>query len=94
MRLPLITVQFLASLPYTIVTSIIYQAAFHYLVGFNPSFESYVCVTCITVALLLFMEGIMLCVVEVLQDAMLATTFSMVVLGMLFLMPGQSFILT
>jgi hypothetical protein len=46
------------------------------------------------VALLLFMEGIMLCVVEVLQDAMLATTFSMVVLGMLFLMPGQSFILT
>jgi hypothetical protein len=35
------------------------------------------------------MEGIMLTVVEVLKDAMMATTFSMVVLGMLFLFPGE-----
>eukprot|EP00611_Tribonema_gayanum_P002965 TRINITY_DN1228_c0_g1_i1.p1 TRINITY_DN1228_c0_g1~~TRINITY_DN1228_c0_g1_i1.p1 ORF type:complete len:1434 (-),score=522.22 TRINITY_DN1228_c0_g1_i1:326-4453(-) len=80
--------QFCASLPYTAVTAIIYQAIFHWIVGFNPAFGSYVYAVLITVALLLMMEGIMLTVVEVLKNAMMATTFSMVILGMLFLFPG------
>ncbi|KAG5179071.1 P-loop containing nucleoside triphosphate hydrolase protein [Tribonema minus] len=81
--------QFCASLPYTAVTAIIYQAIFHWIVGFNPAFGSYVYAVLITVALLLMMEGIMLTVVEVLKNAMMATTFSMVILGMLFLFPGE-----
>ncbi|KAG5179068.1 P-loop containing nucleoside triphosphate hydrolase protein [Tribonema minus] len=80
--------QLLSSLPYQCAISIIVQAIFQYLVGLNDSFESYVYSVLITVALLLMMEGIMLMVVEVLKNDMLATTFSMVILGMLFLFPG------
>jgi hypothetical protein len=50
------TVQFCASLPFTVVTSIVFQAIFHFATGLNSSFESYVYVVCLTVALLLMME--------------------------------------
>jgi hypothetical protein len=44
--------QFLASLPYTVVTAFIYQGLFHYIVGFNDAFESYVYAAVLTIALL------------------------------------------
>ncbi len=82
--------QFCASVPYQFVISFIFQAIFHYIcfVHIDPSFEAYAYASLTTMALLLIMEGIMLCVVEVVKNDMLATTFAMVVLGMLFLFPG------
>ena len=43
-------------MPFTVVTSIVFQAIFHFATGLNSSFESYVYVVCLTVALLLMME--------------------------------------
>ena len=79
---------FLASLPYQLVSAIIYEAILWYLVGFNDTFANYVFSVASTFSLLLMMEGISLITVQVLKDAMLSTTFSMVVLGTLFLFPG------
>ncbi len=82
--------QFCAAVPYNLVISFIFQAVFHYIcfVNIDPSFEAYAYSSLTTMGLLFIMEGIMLCVVEVMRNDMLATTFAMVVLGMLFLYPG------
>lgn len=50
--------------------------------------ESFLYAICITWGHLLLMEAIMLTVVSVLKNAMLSTTFAMVVLGYLFLFSG------
>ena len=79
---------FLAVLPYQLISAIVYEAILWYLVGFNDSFSNWVFSVASTFSLLLMMESISLITVQVLKDAMLATTFSMVVLGTLFLFPG------
>ena len=79
---------FIASLPYQLLSAIVFEAIVWYLVGFNDAFSAYVFSVASTLSLLLMMESISLMTVQVLKDAMLATTFSMVVLGMLFLFPG------
>ena len=79
---------FLASLPYHLVSAVVYEAIVWYLVGFNDGGAQWVFSVASTFSLLLMMEGISLITVQVLKDAMLATTFSMVVLGTLFLFPG------
>ena len=79
---------FLASVPYQLLSAIIYEGVLWFLVGFNDALEPFVFSAASTFALLLMMEGIALIVCEVLKDAMLSTTFSMVVLGCLFLFPG------
>ena len=79
---------FIAVLPYQLVSAIVFEAILWYLVGFNDSFSSWLFSVASTFSLLLMMESISLITVEVLKDAMLATTFSMVVLGTLFLFPG------
>jgi len=78
----------MASIPYQLISAIIYEAITWFLVGFNDTFVNYVFATASTFSLFLMTEAIALIIVEVLRSAMLATTFSMVVLGFLFLMPG------
>jgi hypothetical protein len=77
--------QFVSSLPYNLVISLIFQGIFHFLVGFHDTFEAYIYASLLTFSLLLMMEALMLIVVEVIKNAMLSTTFSMVLLGTLFL---------
>eukprot|EP00903_Cladosiphon_okamuranus_P008855 g8479.t1 len=80
--------QFLASAPFTLVSALVYQSIFHWLVGFNDSFSAYLYAVLLTACLLFMMEAIMLMVVETLKNAMLCCTFSIVVLGVLFLFAG------
>ena len=79
---------FLASVPYQLLSAIVFEGVLWFLVGFNDAMEPFVFSVASSFALLLMMEGIALIVCEVLKDAMLATTFSMVVLGVQFLFPG------
>jgi ABC-type multidrug transport system ATPase subunit len=80
--------QFLASIPATLLASLLYQSVLHWLVGFNDTFEAFVYAILGTFSLLMLMEAITLGVVEGLKDAMLSVTFSMILMGMLFLFAG------
>ena len=85
-RLPtFVGAQFLAGLPFHFLTALGFQAIVFYMCGFggtgSGSADSFGYDVILTAALLAVMEGITLIVVEVLRDAMLATTFSMVTLG-------------
>jgi hypothetical protein len=80
--------QFLVSIPFNMLASLIYQSIFHWLIDINPNGESFVFAIVITCCHLLLMEGIMLSVVAALKNAMLSVTFAMVVLGYLFLFSG------
>lgn len=80
--------QLVAALPFQLVTAIVYQAILWFLVGFNDAFEPWVFSVLMTFSLLVLMEGVSLLLVHFLPDAMLATTGSMVCLGMLFLFNG------
>eukprot|EP00053_Salpingoeca_punica_P015740 m.145601 g.145601 ORF g.145601 m.145601 type:complete len:1425 (-) comp16788_c0_seq2:22-4296(-) len=80
--------QFVASIPATLLTALCYQVVFHWLVGFNDKFEAFVFSVLMSFALLMLMEAITLSVVEGLKDAMLSVTFSMILMGMLFLFAG------
>ena len=73
----------LAAIPYHLVTAIVYQTIVWFMVGFNDSFEPWVFSVLSAFSLLVMMEGVSLIVVEFLQNAMLATTGSMVCLGMM-----------
>ena len=79
---------FLASVPYQLLSAIVFEGVLWFLVGFNDAMEPFTFAVASSFSLLLMMEGIALIVCQVLKDAMLATTFSMVVLGNLFLFPG------
>lgn len=79
---------FVSCIPANIIAAILYQCVFHWLVGFNDTFEAFVYSVITSFLLMLLMESITLSVVEGLKDAMLSVTFSMIVLGMLFLMAG------
>lgn len=65
--------QFVASLPYTFVAAIIYQLPLHWMVGFNDWFEAFAYAVLTSFVLMLFMEGIVLSVVEALKNPMLST---------------------
>jgi len=81
---------FTSSIPYTLLTAIAFQALVHWMVDFNPTAEAFIFNILMTTNVLLLMEGITLCIVEALRNfsAMLSTTMSMIVLGMMFLCPG------
>lgn len=78
----------MASIPFNLVCAILYQCVFHYLVGFNDLFSAWVYSVAVSLALMLVMEAIVLCVIEGLRDAMLSVTFSMVCLSLLDLFPS------
>ena len=80
--------QFVVSIPFNFVASLVFQVMFHWLTNINPSGESFIYAVLLTCGHLLLMEAIMLTVVEVLKNAMLCVTFAMVVLGYLFLFSG------
>lgn len=80
--------QFIVSIPFNFVASVVYQAVFHWLININPDGESFGYAILITCGHLLLMEAIMLSVVAALKNAMLSVTFAMVVLGYLFLFSG------
>ncbi|CAN0025513.1 unnamed protein product, partial [Hapterophycus canaliculatus] len=54
--------QFVASAPFILVSALVYQSIFHWLVGFNDSFDSYLYAVLLTVSLLFMMEAVMLMV--------------------------------
>lgn len=80
--------QFLASLPYVLAGALLFQIIFHWSFGVNMSFESFIYAVLLAFQLQLLMEGLVWIVVEVFTNAMLSTTFSMIILGTLFLFPG------
>lgn len=80
--------QFVVSVPFNLLASVIYQSIFHWLININPRGESFIYAILLTCGHLLLMEAIMLTVVGVLKNAMLSVTFAMVVLGYLFLFSG------
>lgn len=80
--------QLVVSIPFNLVAAVIYQSIFHWLIDINPSGESFIYAILLSAGHFLLMEAIMLTVVAVLRNAMLSVTFSMVVLGYLFLFSG------
>eukprot|EP00730_Choanoeca_flexa_P007398 TRINITY_DN12326_c3_g2_i1.p1 TRINITY_DN12326_c3_g2~~TRINITY_DN12326_c3_g2_i1.p1 ORF type:complete len:1308 (+),score=386.87 TRINITY_DN12326_c3_g2_i1:37-3924(+) len=80
--------QFIASIPFTFGCALVYETPLHFMAGFNDQVEAFSYAVLTAMALMLLMEAIVLTVVEGLKNPMLSTTFSMIVLGMLFLFPG------
>jgi len=80
--------QFLASTPFNILCSAVFQCIFHWMTSINPNAEAFFYAILITAGHLLLMEAIMLCVIDVLKNAMLSVTFAMIVMGYLFLFAG------
>eukprot|EP01036_Dinobryon_divergens_P033941 gene33941-43849_t len=80
--------QFIVSIPFNFIASLIFQAIFHWLTNINPDGESFIYAVLITCGHMLLMEALMLTVVQVLRNAMLSVTFAMVLLGGLFLFSG------
>ena len=83
-----VSAMFVATLPYNAVCAVAFQSIFHWVSAINPSGESFVYAILLTMGHLLMMEAIMSIVVEIVHDAMLSVTLAMLVMGMLFLMPG------
>lgn len=80
--------QFVASVPYTLMSSLLFVLFFHWLIDVTRLFENFVYTVLLFWALQELMGAIVWCVVELLKDSMLSTTFSMIVLGSLFLFAG------
>lgn len=80
--------QFVATIPYNIVCSIIFQCTFHWISHINPDEEAFFYAIVITAVNITLMESIMITVVEVVKNAMLSVTSALIVLGTLFLFSG------
>lgn len=80
--------QLAAGIPFQLASAVVFQTIVWFMVGFNDSFEPWLFAVLMTFSLLLLMEGVSLLLVHFVPSAMLATTGSMVVLGMLFLFNG------
>ena len=80
--------QFAASLPFNFMAALVFQSVFHWLTNINPDSKAFLYSLFITWGHLLIMEAFMLCIVEVLKNAMLCVTCAVVVLGYLFLFAG------
>eukprot|EP00045_Choanoeca_perplexa_P016596 m.225179 g.225179 ORF g.225179 m.225179 type:complete len:1297 (+) comp17304_c0_seq1:154-4044(+) len=80
--------QFIASVPFTLACALVYEIPLHFMAGFNDEFEAFAYAVLMAMLLMLVMEAIVLTIVEGLKNPMLATTFSMIILGTLFLFPG------
>ena len=80
--------QLIASLPFNFIAALTFQSVFHWLSNINPNGECFIYAVLLTAGHLHLMEAYMLCIVEVLKNAMLSATFAMVVLGYLFLFTG------
>jgi ABC-type multidrug transport system ATPase subunit/ABC-type multidrug transport system permease subunit len=85
--------QFIVSIPFNFLCSVIFTSIFHWLIDINPHGEAFIYSILVTCGHLLLMESIMLTVVAVLKNAMLSVTFAMVVIGYQFLFSGF-FVLT
>jgi ABC-type cobalamin/Fe3+-siderophores transport system ATPase subunit len=85
--------QFVVSVPFNLLCSVIFTSIFHWLIDINPHGEAFIYSILLTCGHLLLMESIMLTVVAVLKNAMLSVTFAMVVIGYQFLFSGF-FVLT
>ncbi|KAJ3156057.1 hypothetical protein HDU89_005621 [Geranomyces variabilis] len=77
-----------SSLPFHFAISLGYNVILWFMVGFNNSGSAFIYAVLATAVLLVLMEGIALLVVTALKDAMLSTTFTMVVLGTFYLFAG------
>ncbi|KAJ3175798.1 hypothetical protein HDU87_005792 [Geranomyces variabilis] len=82
------TAVFASSIPFHFAVSVAYNAILWFMVGFNNSGSAFLYAVLATAVLLVLMEGIALLVVTALKDAMLSTTFTMVVLGTFYLFAG------
>eukprot|EP01041_Mallomonas_annulata_P005158 gene5158-10306_t len=80
--------QFLVSVPFLLGESLMFQSIFHWLSNINPDGEVFTYTWLLTTAHLLMMEALLLCVVQVLRNAMLSVTFAIVVLGTVLLFSG------
>ena len=80
--------QFMVSLPFNFIAALVFQSVFHWLTSINPNKESFIYSVLLTCGHLLLMESYMLLVVEILKNAMLCITFSMIIMGWLFLFAG------
>lgn len=80
--------QFVASVPFNFLISLVFQSILHWMTNLNPQGEPFIYAVLVTCAHLLLMEGFMLLVVQVLHNAMLSVTFAMVIMGYLFLFSG------
>lgn len=80
--------QFVISLPFNLVGSVIFQSIYHYMTRMNPAREDLSYGIVMSFAHLLMMEGGMLCAVTVFQNAMLAVTSSILMLAVFFLLSG------
>jgi ABC-type multidrug transport system ATPase subunit len=80
--------QFLVSVPFNFISALAFQSIFHWLSRINPDRESFIYAVVITFGHLILMEAYMLCTLEILKNAMMSISFSMIILGYLFLFSG------
>lgn len=85
---PYVVARLLAALPYHLLLGTVYMTMVFFLVGWQDRGSSWIYAVLINTALLVFMETVTYMVVEGLKVSMLSTTFSMIILGTLFLFPG------
>ncbi len=85
--------QFLAALPYALLGSLLFSLLFHWCLSIPVTFESFVFTVLAIWQLQLVMDGLDWIVVEVAKNAMFSVTFTMIILGSLFLFAGF-FVLT
>lgn len=78
----------LTSIPFHLVIALVYNGILWYMVGVNNSGSAYIYASLSTCVLSLMMEGVVWLIVTLLKDAMLSTTFSMVMLGCFYLFAG------
>jgi hypothetical protein len=77
--------QMTASLPYSLISSFIFQIPFHFLVGLTTSYESFFYSYSMNIVLFIFTEAVVWCVVEMTRNSQLAVTGATTVMGSFYL---------
>ena len=80
--------QFLASLPFNLLASLLFQAVYHWLTNINPHTMPFIYSILITCGHMLMMEAAMFMIVAIFRNAMLSVTFSIIVVAVLLLFTG------
>lgn len=75
--------QILASLPYLVLASVVFQLPFFFLTNINMSTEVFFFGVVLNVVLQLFMEAVVWVIVEIVQNSMMAVTLSVTTMGRL-----------
>eukprot|EP00808_Paulinella_micropora_P016954 g76090.t1 len=80
--------KFVSALPFHALAALIYQALVWGLADVTDDVGVFCFQLLVAALLLVFMEGVVMCVAEVAKEPMLTTSFSMIFLGCLFLFSG------